>query len=256
LKWDEQLNKAIDYIEQNLGNEIDVSQVAKIMCQSKTSFQRSFSLIMNISINEYIRKRRMTLAAAMLRNSGVKVMDLALQFGYESPEAFTRAFKEIHGVTPSEARNKNVRINLFPRITCLLTVKGEIQMETDYKIKSVDGCEINWGGVDWGKFPLPSNYGVIDKWVNTAEAWKKTGCKTMLELATRVGHAAIYFAQQGFDVSAIDISEYGINYLQNWAKNEGLKINAQVGDMHEISFADSSFDCLFAHHAVSHTIAI
>ena len=253
MRWDEQLNKAINYIEENLGNEIDMDSVAKIMCQPKTSFQRSFSLIMNITINEYIRKRRMTLAAVMLRNSKAKIIDIALQFGYESPEAFSRSFKEIHGVTPSEARNKNVRLNLFPRITCLLTVKGDIQMEMDYKIASVDGCEINWKGVDWEAFPPSPSYGVIDKWISTGNQWQEHGYNKLLEIGARLGHSAIYFAQQGFDVTAIDISGYAIQYLNDWAKKENLNICAEVGDMHDIPFPDNTFDCLFAHHAVSHT---
>jgi AraC-like DNA-binding protein/ubiquinone/menaquinone biosynthesis C-methylase UbiE len=253
VKWDVLLNKAIDYIENNLDGEIDADTVAKIMCQPKTVFQRSFSLFMNISMYEYIRKRRMTLAAVMLRNGGMKVIDIALRLGYESPEAFTRAFKEIHGITPTEARNRNTRLNLFPRITCILTLKGEIEMEADYKIKNVDGCEINWNGVDWEAFPPPPNYGVTDRWIETADIWKNAGHVKMLDLASRIGHSSVYFAQRGFDVSAIDISEYAIQYLRDWAAKGRLTINAEVGDMHEITFPANHFDCLFAYHAVSHT---
>jgi len=253
MRWDEQLNKAIDYIEENLNNQIDMDKIAKIMCQPKSSFQRSFSLIMNITINEYIRKRRMTLAVVRLQNSNEKIVDIAILAGYDSPEAFARAFKEIHRVTPSEARNKNVRLNIFPRITCLLTVRGEIQMEMDYKIASVDGCEINWKGVDWEAFPPPPSYGVIDKWINTANQWREAGYRKVLEVGARLGHSAIYLAQQGFDVTAIDISGYAIQYLKDWAKREKLGIHAEVGDMHDIPFPDKSFDCLFAHHAISHT---
>ena len=253
MKWDEQLNKAIDYIERNLDGEIDMDKVAQIMCQSKTSFQRSFSLIMNISINEYIRKRRMTLAAIMLRNTDAKVIDLALQFGYESPESFARSFKEIHGVTPSAARKRTVQLNLFPRISCLLTIKGEIQMGTDYRIESVNGQKINWEGVDWEVVYPTIKVDVTDNAMNTSARWKEAGHTQLLEIGARMGHNAIYFAKQGFNVSAIDISDYAIQYCKDWAKREGLTINAEVGDMHSIPFADNSFDCLFAYHAVSHT---
>jgi len=126
-------------------------------------------------------------------------------------------------------------------------------MEMDYKIASVDGYEINWRGVDWETFPPPPNYGVIDKWVNTANQWQEAGHSKLLEIGARLGHSAIYFAQQGFDVTAIDISGYAIEYLKNWAKNEKLSVCAEVGDMHDIPFPDKAFDCLFAHHAVSHT---
>lgn len=94
MNWDEQINKAVDYIEKNLDSKINMDKVANIICQSSSSFQRTFSMVMNISISEYIRRRRMTLAAIALRNSSVKVIDIALKYGYESPESFTRALKK------------------------------------------------------------------------------------------------------------------------------------------------------------------
>ncbi len=99
------------------------------MYQSKESFLRSFSFITNISIYEYIRKRRMTLAALELQNNSVKIIDLAMKYGYEFPESFTRAFKVIHGISPSAARKKGVKLSLYPRISCLITVKGDIEMD-------------------------------------------------------------------------------------------------------------------------------
>jgi AraC-like DNA-binding protein len=250
MKWDEQINKAIDYIEENLDNEIDMDRIAKIMCQSKISFQRTFSLIMNISIYEYIRKRRMTLAAIALRTSSVKIIDLALKYGYESPESFTRSFKEIHGITPSAARKKIVKLNLFPRISCLLTIKGEIQM--DYRIENMEKQTVNRNGFNWEAWESP-NLTVFDNCINTANQWKETGHKKLLDLGTGLGQNAIYFAKQKFNVSAIDISDYAIQHLKNWAEKENLTINADVGDMHSLPYINHSFDCLFAYHVVSHT---
>ena len=71
----------------------------------------------------------MTLAAIDLQNSTVKIIDLAMKYGYESPESFTRAFKAIHGTSPSAARYKGVKLCLYPRISFLLTVKGDIEMD-------------------------------------------------------------------------------------------------------------------------------
>ncbi|HKM34186.1 MAG TPA: helix-turn-helix domain-containing protein [Lachnospiraceae bacterium] len=129
MTWDERLNNVFDYIEKHLTSDIDLDKVACIMYQSKESFLRTFSLIMNISIYEYIRKRRMTLAAQELQNNSIKIIDLAMKYGYESPEAFTRAFKVIHGMSPSAARKKGVKLSLYPRISFLITVKGDIKMD-------------------------------------------------------------------------------------------------------------------------------
>ena len=248
MKWDELLNKAIDYIEANLEDKIDLDKVANIMCQSKDSFQRTFSLVMGISINEYIRKRRMTLAVIELRSSTVKIIDLALKFGYESPESFTRSFKEIFGIPPSRARNKNIQLTLFPRITCLLTIKGEIQME------SINGQTVNWKGFDWATWPSPENLmKVFANCRNVASKWKEAGHKNILDLGAGMGQNAIHFARQGFEVSAIEISDYAVEYMKNWAKDENLRIDAVVGDMHSLPYSDNSFDCLFEYHTIRHT---
>ena len=195
----------------------------------------------------------MTLAAIALRTSSIKVIDLALKYGYESPESFARSFKEIHGISPSAARMSSAQLNLFPRITCLLTVKGDIQM--DGKTENVNEQTVNRKGFNWAAWKSP-DLTVFDNCINTAVQWKEAGHKTLLDLGTGLGQNAIYFSQKGFDVSAMDISEYAIQYLKEWAKNENLKINAAVGDMHSLPYDNNSFDCLFAYHVVSHTDSI
>lgn len=134
MNWHERLNTSIDYIEDNLCADIDFGIVSKIMCQSVVNFQRTFSIVTDISIFEYIRRRRMTLAAFEMQNTNIKVIDIALKYGYESPEAFTRAFSEIHGVSPTIARKEGKQLKAFPRITFLLSIKGDVAM--DYKIES------------------------------------------------------------------------------------------------------------------------
>lgn len=253
MNWDEQINKAIDYIEANLNGKIDLDKVANIMCQSTISFQRTFSVIMNISINEYIRRRRMTLAAIALRKSSTRVIDIAMKYGYESPESFTRAFKEIHGISPSAARKECAQINLFPRITCLLTVKGDIEM--DYKIEGKDEQTVNLKGFNWAVFQSPK-LKPVDNCIYLASKWKESGYKDLLDLGTGLGQHAVYFSKQGFNVKAIDISDYAIQYLKNWAEKENLMINAEVGDMLSLPYNNHSFDCLFAYHVISHTDSI
>ena len=140
MTWYERMNKAIDYIEENLCSDIDFEKIAKIVCQSPVSFQRTFSIVTDISVFEYIRRRKMTLAAFDMQNSNEKVIDTAFKYGYESPEAFARAFKEIHGASPSNARKYGLPLKAFPRIAFLLSIKGDAVME--YRIESKEAFSV------------------------------------------------------------------------------------------------------------------
>ncbi len=134
MTWLERMNEALDYIEENLDGTIDMGKIAQITCQSVSGFQRVFSIISDLPLSEYIRRRRLTQAAFELQNSTIKVIDLAYKYGYDSPEAFTRAFNIIHGTTPSSARDIGVSLKAYPRISFLLTIKGVEPM--DYKIQA------------------------------------------------------------------------------------------------------------------------
>ena len=100
----ERLNSAIDYVESNLCEDIDINKVAKIASNSADNFQRLFSYLVGVTLPEYIRRRRLTLAACELQNSDFKVIDLAVKYRYNSADAFGRAFSKQHGLTPSMAR--------------------------------------------------------------------------------------------------------------------------------------------------------
>lgn len=140
MEWLERLNQSISYIEDNLAGEIDYEQAARIACCSTFHYQRMFSYIANVALAEYIRRRRMTLAAFELQNSDIKIIDLALKYNYESPTSFTRAFQSVHGVAPTTARNEGVQLKAHPRISFLLSVKGDVEM--NYKIEKKDAFRI------------------------------------------------------------------------------------------------------------------
>ena len=130
MEWIKRLNASIDYIERHLEGRVDYQRAAQIACCSAFHYQRMFSYIADIPLGEYIRRRRMTLAAfALQQERGEKVIDIALRYGYDSPTAFARAFKAVHGVSPSRAREKGVRLSAYPRIAFHVTIKGEVQME-------------------------------------------------------------------------------------------------------------------------------
>jgi AraC family transcriptional regulator len=126
------LNEAIAYIEENLTGDIDFKEVARIAFCSEYHFQRMFSYLAGVSLSEYIRRRRLSLAAFELINSHVRIIDLAIKYGYSSPDSFTRAFQGLHGITPSEARNNGQSLKAFPRMTFQISISGGNEM--NYRI--------------------------------------------------------------------------------------------------------------------------
>lgn len=133
MQWLNNMKDSIDYIENNLLKKIDVETVAKVALSSSYHYQRMFSMITGYSLAEYIRKRRMTLAAYDIINTKLKIIDIAFKYLYESPEAFSRAFKNIHGVSPSIARKNNHKLKSFSKISFHITIKGDVEL--NYRIE-------------------------------------------------------------------------------------------------------------------------
>lgn len=140
MNWLNQLNEAINYIEDNLDGDIDYERVARIASCSSFHFQRMFSYMAGVPLAEYIRRRRMTKAAFDLQNGAAKVIDVALKYGYESPTAFNRAFQSVHGVSPSAAKNEGVSLKAYQPISFRITIKGET--EVNYQIVSKEAFRI------------------------------------------------------------------------------------------------------------------
>jgi len=140
MDWLDRMNNAMDYIELHITDTIEYKQLAKISCCSVYHFQRMFSFISGVALSEYIRRRRLTLAAIELQNKNTKIIDIALKYGYESPEAFSRAFKSMHGVAPTSARNMGVTLKAYPRMTFYLSIKGGIEM--NYRIEQKEAFEV------------------------------------------------------------------------------------------------------------------
>lgn len=126
------LRQAIDYIEDHLQSTIEVEEVARAAMSSKYHFQRTFHALTGFTVTEYVRNRRLTLAAEELARGDRKVIDVALKYGYESPEAFAKAFQRLHDVTPLVAKKGNVKLKSFPRISFQIQIKGEVEM--NYRI--------------------------------------------------------------------------------------------------------------------------
>lgn len=133
MDWITGMQKAIDYIEEHLTEPIDYEVVATQSFSSSYHFQRVFSILCGFTIGEYIRNRRLSLAGQELTSSDVKVIDVALKYGYESPDGFTKAFQKFHGILPSEARAKGGNLKSFSRLVLKISLEGGSVM--NYRIE-------------------------------------------------------------------------------------------------------------------------
>jgi AraC family transcriptional regulator len=136
----EKMNGALNHVEENLTNDIDFKEVARLAFCSEYHFKRMFSFLAGVTLSEYIRRRRLTLAAFELCDSNIRIIDIAIKYGYNSPDSFTRAFQSLHGVTPSEARNNGQSLKAYPRMTFQLTIKGGCEM--NYRIQEKEAFRI------------------------------------------------------------------------------------------------------------------
>ena len=109
-----QMNKAMRYIEENLIGEISFDEMSRIACCSEYHFRPMFSFLAGMPLGEYIRRRKLTIAAVLLYVEDNKVIDVALQLGYNSPDAFSKAFQAMHGISPSSAKKGNIIFKSIP----------------------------------------------------------------------------------------------------------------------------------------------
>ncbi len=162
MEWIEKLNQAISHIEEHLTDEVDYEQLGRIACCSSYHFQRMFTYMAGIPLSEYVRRRKMSLAAVDLQGKGMKIIDVADKYGYRSPTAFNRAFQSVHGIAPSAVKNEGVSVKSFPPIQFKITVKGVEEM--NYRIETKDAFRIVGVSVPLHK-DIEKNFTVIpSKW--------------------------------------------------------------------------------------------
>lgn len=133
MEWITGIQNAINYIEDHLTEAIDYEQVARESFSSSYHFQRVFSILSGYTLGEYIRNRRLSLAATELATGKERIIDIAAKYGYESPDSFAKAFQKFHGVTPSQARGSGVRLKNFSRLSLKISLEGGNVM--DYRIE-------------------------------------------------------------------------------------------------------------------------
>ena len=127
--WIEGLQASIDYIEENLTEPLDIVEVAAKAALSPFYFQRIFGALCGMTVGDYVRARRMTLAAQRLTGTEEKVIDVALAYGYDSPDSFAKAFSRFHGITPSQAREPGANLRSLAPMHIKLTMEGGNMLE-------------------------------------------------------------------------------------------------------------------------------
>lgn len=126
------IQKAVKYMEEHISEPINYEDVARHVYMSNYHFHRIFSMIVGMTANEYIRNRKLSMAGQEIIMSNVKVIDIAIKYGYESPESFTKAFSRFHGVTPNVAKRAGIELKSFNRLVIKIKLEGGTVM--DYKI--------------------------------------------------------------------------------------------------------------------------
>lgn len=140
MAWVESIQKAIAYMESHLLEDITIETIAKQANVSPFHFQRTFAVLTEITVGDYLRRRRLTLAGEELLTTDVKIIDLAYKYGYDTPEAFTKAFRRQHEVTPSDARKGKGKLQSYNRLIIQVTLKGAEPMK--YRLVEKEAFQI------------------------------------------------------------------------------------------------------------------
>lgn len=140
MEWMNSIGEAIEYIESHITDDITADDVAKHVCTSSFYFQKGFSMLCGFTVMEYIRNRRLALAGGEIATTNSKIIDVAIKYGYDSPDSFTKAFTRFHGITPSMVRKDEVLIKSFAPLKLEISLKGGYIM--DYKIIEKDSFTV------------------------------------------------------------------------------------------------------------------
>lgn len=153
MDWIQGIQNAINYIEDHIGEKLDYVEIAKVAYSSSYHFQRVFGIMCGITLGEYIRRRRLTLAGNELLTSDIRVTDIAFKYGYDTPESFSRAFKRFHGIKPSQVKKEH-SLNSFSRLSLNINLVGGNEMKCKIKEMSelvLVGYKKHFTGVPYGE---------------------------------------------------------------------------------------------------------
>lgn len=140
MEWMKAIGEAVKYIENNMTEDITVDDVAKHVCISPFYFHKGFSMLCGYTLKEYIRNRRLSLAGEELLSGGTTITRVAMKYGYDSPDSFTKAFTRFHGISPSEARKGKTMLKAFAPLKLIISLEGGYVM--DYKISKKESFTV------------------------------------------------------------------------------------------------------------------
>ena len=213
-------NDTIDYLETVLDDEIDEKKVTQLSGYSYSMFSRLFSILTETTLSEYLRSRRLTEAAIILRNTDEKIIDVAFKFGYESSDSFGTAFKNFHGFTPSEVRNGKP-FKLVSRVQLALSVRGgrsmniTIQKKQAFAVAGVNEQSINSSSCPsvWNKLYKKYSY---DELASLGSGQSMGVCHDV-ENPGKINYMAGYIVNDvdkaismGLDVLEVEEAEYAV----------------------------------------------
>ncbi len=276
MDWQKQMNLAMDYIENHLGEKIDYDTLAQIVGCSEWEFRRMFSFLAQMSLSEYIRKRRLTVAIPDIKK-GNKLIDVALQYGYKSQAAFSRAFKQEHGITPTMAQRPESVLQPFQAFTFKLVLKeNEIMMKEEGRRKHIMGSrdagvalsialdpgaihstnEHFWGSVGTelvGGTALPKYGAFVTE--EKHQFFKDVDGKSVLEIGCGTGRSLAYLAGKGAgDLWGLDISQEQVDKTAKELAKAGYPVRLVCSPMEEAcELPEAYFDYVYSVYGIGWT---
>ena len=186
MEWLQSINKSIPYMEDNLMNKISIEDVSKQAFASNSHFQRIFNLVTGITIGEYIRNRRLSLAGQDLLLTSSKVIDIAMRYQYDTSESFSKAFVRFHGISPSDVKNHSDMLKFFNPFTINISILGgfdmsrklidefywsDIEEQNGEKLTDVEKYQriVSWAGKARGQ--NPGVFDALTEWVLDDSEW-------------------------------------------------------------------------------------
>ena len=237
MEWVERLNQSMEYIEEHLTDEIQMEQLGRIACCSSYHYQRMFNYMAGITLAEYIRRRKMSLAAVDLQAGEERVIDIAQKYGYRSPTAFNRAFQAFHGIAPSAVKGEGVSVKSFSPIVFRITVKGATEM--NYRIETKEAFRIIGVSAPLDK-EIEKNFMVVPAlWQDAAANGTITKLAGMMDMAMPglLGVSACgdgeqwkYFIAVASTRACEGVEEYTVP-AATWAIFSGTGTNKSVQDL-------------------------
>ena len=202
MEWLACIKESIDYMESNLMEIRSPEEVADHVNISCMYLQKGFQILTGYTLGEYMRNRKLYLAAVELNNSSIPIIDIALKYGYETPASFCKAFQRFHGVTPMDVRKSRGSIKSFLRLNISISVQGGENMQ--FRIEKKDSMKVV---VFQRIFDMEDSYHTIPKfWDEMIEKY----CSHLMKGLAPEGEMEEYVAAHHIGEFGVCIDEIGV----------------------------------------------